>query len=104
MKKIATIKIAAIFTAVIGLTFAFSPVPAVAQEEIMLAMLTKTDSMDEIGTAYKETKVELAATVQEKTSNESIVNRMVQEAGSRIDEAAFSDGWPAKLLGYVPYC
>jgi len=102
MKNTAIIKIAAILTAVVGLVFVFSPATATAQEEMMLAMLTKTDSLDEIDRAYHKQKVELTAVKKEKRQ-ESLVNQMIQEVGNGVDKAASADSWPVKLLGYVPY-
>jgi len=102
MKRANTIKAVAVLAAVIGLTISFSPGPAYAQEEILLAMVTNTDALDEIGRAYRDQRVELTS-VKKEANDESIVNQMIQEAGDTVAETAAAEGWPTKLLGYVPY-
>ena len=102
MKRANTIKLATVLVAAIGMIIALSGEPANAKEEIMLAMVTKTDAMDEISSVYQERRAELTS-ARKETKYENFAEEMIQQVGEKIEETSSTEGWPIKLLRYVPY-
>ena len=91
MNRSKATKTLAVFTALIGFTFAFSPSP-------VMATLTKTDSLDEIQQAYEEKRIELTSS-KAMVEDQDIVHQIIEEVGETIDENTSPEHWPIRFQG-----